>query len=163
MPRRKPPSAPSTKVEDPLGLEGMDSATPDPMATSSQASPDEASSEHAPNTIQASHSSSLPAASKMPDVASISPDIQSRFPHRASPTSLPDEVLQLQGVMNEALEEPLTTRTILNSHWRELVWRTIIAREQNENQAAEAIKEVKVRCAAAFREAEATIKEAETY
>ena len=82
MPRRKLPSGalgalPSTRVEDPLSLKGMDSATPDPMVTSSQASLDEASPENAPNTIQANHSPFLLAASKTPDMASISPSMQS--------------------------------------------------------------------------------------
>ena len=65
--------------------------------------------------------------------------------------------------MNEALEQLLTTRAILNSHRRELAQSANIARHQNENQAAEAIKEVEVQCATAIRGAEATIKEAETH
>ena len=72
-------------------------------------------------------------------------------------------MLWLQGVMKEALEWLLMTRAILNSCQRKLVWSANIGRCQNENQAAEAIKEVEVRCAATIREAEATIKEAETY
>ena len=125
MPKRKPPSAalgalPSTRVEDPLGLEGMDATAPDAMATSSKASLGEAMLEHAPNTVQVSHSPSPPVALKTPDVASISPYAQSQFPPRDSPTGLPDGVLQLQGVMNKALEWLLMIRAILNSHWKEL-------------------------------------------
>ena len=66
--------------------------------------------------------------------------------------------------MNEALGQLLTTRAILNSCQRELVQNTDIARHQNEIQATEeAIKEVEDWCAPIIREAEATIKEAETH
>ena len=59
MPGRKLLSADaplSTRAEDPLGLEGMELAIPDPMATSSQVSPGEVTPEHAPNIVQVSHS-----------------------------------------------------------------------------------------------------------
>ena len=168
MPRRKLLSVAldaltSTRVEDPLGLEGMDSATPDPMATSSQASPGKALLEHTPKTIQVSHSPSPPAAPKTPNVASISPGTQAQLPSRTSPTGLPDEVCWLQGVMNEALEQLFMTRAVLNSHQRELAQNANIARCQNENQAAESIKEAEVWHAATIREAEAAIKEGETH
>ena len=68
-PRRRLPSAalgapPPTSVEYPLSLKGMDSATPEAMTTSSQASSGEATPEHDPNTIPDSHSPSPHAASK---------------------------------------------------------------------------------------------------
>ena len=152
----------STRPEDPFSLEGMDSATSDAIATSSQASPGNAMPEHAPNTVQISHSPSMPAASKILDVASISPGAVS-IPPRASPPGLHDEVLWLQGVMNEALEWLLMTRAILNSHQRELAWNANIARCQNEDLTTKAIKEAEVQHAATIREAEATINEAETH
>ena len=98
MPRRKLPSAalgvlPSTSVGDPLSLKEMDPATPGAMATCPQASLGDAILEHTPNTILVSQSPSPHAASKTPDMASISPSAQSQFPSRASPTGLPDEVL----------------------------------------------------------------------
>ena len=98
MPKGKPTSVvlgapPSTRAEDPLGLEGMDSAASDTMATSSQASPGKAMPEHAPNTVWVSNTPSPPVASKTPDMASISLCAWSPFPPRASPTGLPDEVL----------------------------------------------------------------------
>ena len=171
MPRRKPPSValgalPSTRVEDPLGLEGMDSATPDPMATSSQASLGEVMLEHAPNIVQGNHSPSQPTISKTPDMASISPSPQS-WPPRASPTGLTNEVLWLQREMNAALEQLLTTRATLNSHWRELVWNADIGRCQNDTQATKAIKEAEVWCATTIWEeethCEVTIKEVEAH
>ena len=78
MPRRKSPSValgaqPSTRVDDPLSLQGNDLATPDPMATYSWESLGEAMPEHVPNIIQVSHSPSLPTVSKTLDMASMSP------------------------------------------------------------------------------------------
>ena len=87
MPGRKLLSAalgapPSTRTEDPLSLEGTDSAIPDPMATSSQASLGEVMLEHIANIVQVGHSPSLPTILKTPDVASISPSPQSQAPQR---------------------------------------------------------------------------------
>ena len=78
MPGRRPMSAafgapPSTQAEDLLSLEGTELAIPDPMATSSQASPGEVTLEHTPNIVQVSHCPSPPTVSKTPDAASISP------------------------------------------------------------------------------------------
>ena len=169
-PKRKPPSAalgalPSTRAEDPLGLQGMDSAIPDLMATSSQASTAKVMPEHISSTIWVSHSPSLHAMSKTLDAASISPCPQGQVPLRANPTDLPNKVLWLQGEMNVALEWLLTTKATLNSHQRELACNADIATCQNETQAAEAIKEVEVWCAATIREVETCyevmIKEAE--
>ena len=80
--KRKLPSAalgdlPSTRAEDPLGLEGMDLAVPDLMDTSSQASPAKVMLQHIPSTVWVSHSPSPHAMSKTLDVASISPCPQS--------------------------------------------------------------------------------------
>ena len=76
MPGRKLPSAalgalPSIWAEDLLSLEGMELVIPDPMATSSQASPSKVTLEHASKTVQVSHSPSLPTISKTLDMASI--------------------------------------------------------------------------------------------
>ena len=89
MLRRKPTSTAlgvpsSTRAEDPLGLEGTDSAIPDLMATSSQTSPGEVTPDHIPITIQISYSPSLPAMLKTLDAASISPSPQFE-PPRADP------------------------------------------------------------------------------
>ena len=65
--------------------------------------------------------------------------------------------------MNEALEWLPTTRAILNSCQEELAWNTDIARCQDGNQAAKAIKEAEVSCAANIMVVEAMIKEAETH
>ena len=151
---------PSTRVEDPLSLEGMDSATPDAMATYSQASPCEAMPEHTPNTIQVSHSPSLPVASKTLDVASISPCASLDFPSGLVQPAYQMRCFDCKGGVNKALEQLLMTRATLNPCQRELVQNANIARHQNENQATEAIKEVEVQCAATIKEAEAAIKEA---
>ena len=98
MSGRKPPSAalgavPSPRAEDPLGLEGTDSAIPYLMATSSQASPHAVMPENIPNIIQVSHSSPLHTVLKTLKAASISPTPQSQAPPRADPADLSDEVL----------------------------------------------------------------------
>ena len=92
MPGRQPSSLalgapPSTRTEGPLGLEGMDSPIPDPMATSSQASQGEVMPEHAPNIVQVSHSPSLPTILKnsrcgqhLPSPQSQAPQAQSNWP-----------------------------------------------------------------------------------
>ena len=82
MPKGKLPSvalgAPfSTRAEDPLSLEGMDSAIPDPMPISLQASLGEVMLEHIPSTVQVSHLPSPCAVSKTLDAASIPPSPQS--------------------------------------------------------------------------------------
>ena len=132
MPRRKPPSValgalPSTRAEDPLGLEEMDLAVPDLMATSSQVSLAEVMPGHIPSIIWVSHSPSPHAIAKTQDATSISPSPQSQAPPRANPTDLPNEVLQLQGKMNVALEQLLTAKATLNSCQRELAQNTDIA------------------------------------
>ena len=71
---------PSTRVEDLLSFVGMESAIPDPMATSSQVSMGEITPEHASNIIQVSHSPSQPTVSKTLDAASISPIPQFQAP-----------------------------------------------------------------------------------
>ena len=68
---------PSTRAEDLLGLEGTNSAIPDPKATSSLASPGEVMPEHTPKIFQVSHLPSPPTVLKTPNVASISPGPQS--------------------------------------------------------------------------------------
>ena len=87
MPGRKPPSMalgalPSTRAEHPLGLEGTDSAIPDPMATSLQASLGVVTSENISSIIQVSHSPFPPTIPKTPEVASIFPTLQSQAPTR---------------------------------------------------------------------------------
>ena len=152
MPGRKAPSATlgaplSSRADDPLGLEGMDSAIPDPMATSSQAYPHVAKPESIPSIIQVSHSPSLPTMMKTPKAASISPTPQSQAPPRANPADLSNEVLWLQGGMNVALEQLLMTKATMDSCQRELALSTDITTWHNEAQAAKAIKEADVHCA----------------
>ena len=144
----------------------MDLVSPDPIATSWQASLGEVMPQHIPSTVQVSHSPSLHAMSKTLDVASISP-VHSLGPPRADPADLPDEVLWLQGEMYAALEQLLMTKANLNSCQRELMWNADIATCQNETQAAKAIKEAEVHHVGAIREVvsycTATIREAETW
>ena len=68
--------------------------------------------------------------------------------------------------MNEALEQLLRTRAILNSCQGKLAWNANIGRCQNEDQAAKATKEVEVWHVATIKNAEThyevTLKEAET-
>ena len=108
---------PYARAEDPLGLEGMDLAVPDLMATSSLASLGEVMPEHIPSIVQVSHSPSPSAISKTLDVASIS-----LGPPMADPPNLLDEVLWLQREMNKALEWLLMAKATLNSCQRELMW-----------------------------------------
>ena len=70
-----------------------------------------------------------------------SPPVHSVKHPRHNPTCLSDEMLQLQGEMNAALEWLLTIKATLNSHQRELAWNAEIAMHQNEVQTTEAIKE----------------------
>ena len=68
----EPEALPFTRAEDPLGLQGIDSAVPDPMATSSQVSPHVVMPENIPSIVQVSHSPSLPTMPRTPEMASIS-------------------------------------------------------------------------------------------
>ena len=56
--------------------------------------------------------------------------------------------------MNTALEQLLTTKATMDSHWRDLSLNAYIARCKNEAWATEAIKEAEVHCAAVIKEAE---------
>ena len=160
-----PEAPPSTRAEDPLVMKGMELAICDLMATSLQASPCAVMPENIPSIVQVSHSPSPPTMLRSPEMASISPTPHSQTPTRANPANLMDEVLQLQGEMNTALEWLLTTKATMDSHQRDLVLNANIARHKNEAQATEAIKEVEACCVAAVEEADthhaAAIKEAE--
>ena len=63
---------------------------------------------------------------------------------RVDPARLPDEVLQLKGQMNTALEWLLTTRATMDSHCRELELNAKLAMHMNEVQATKAIKEAEM-------------------
>ena len=108
-------------------------------------------------------------------MASIFPIPQPQAPPRVGPAGLPDEVLQLQGQVNTALEWLLTTRATMDSCHRELELNAKLAMCMNEAQAVKAIKvaevgnaqslkEAKVHCTAEVKEVEvhceAVIKEA---
>ena len=85
MPGRKLPSVvlgapPSTRPEDLLSLEGMDSAIPDLMAISSQASPHAVMPENIPSIVHVNHLPPPPTMLKTPEVVSISPTPQSQAP-----------------------------------------------------------------------------------
>ena len=102
---------------------------------------------HQPLTIPANH-------------AKIPRDFQ-HYPHptapgspRVDPARLPEEVLQLQGQMNVALEWLLTTRATMDSHHKEPDLNAKLALHMNEAQAADAIKEVEVSHTAEVKEAE---------
>ena len=83
---------PSPTAEDPLRLEGMDSAIPGPMATSTQASPQVAMSGNIPSVVPVSHSPSPPTVLKTPEVAGISSIPQTQVPPVVSPANLTEEV-----------------------------------------------------------------------
>ena len=68
---------PSTRAEDPLSLKGTDLAIHDLMATSLQTSLHVLMLENIPSIIQVSYSSALPTMPRSPEVASISPTLQS--------------------------------------------------------------------------------------
>ena len=155
MPGRKPPSValgalPSTRAADPLSLEGTDSAIPDLMATSSQASPCLWSHQkNIPSIIQVSHSPSLPTVQKTLEVASIYPTPQSQAPPQGY-SSWPVRwgALTARGDEHGLGVAARMTKATMDSHRRELVLKTDIAMCQNEAQATEAIKEAEVHCAA---------------
>ena len=161
IPGRKLPSAtlgvpPPTGVEYPLSLEGVDSAMPKLMATSSQALQHMAMPGDILITIPISNSPSLPPVSKTPTVASIPSAPSSEDCPRADPGTLSEEVLQLQREMNAAMGQLLTTRASMDSHQRRLVSNTKSTLHQNEAMTAATIKEAKAHCTATIREAEAT-------
>ena len=144
-----------TRVEDPLGPGGADSATPKLMATSSQALQCATTSDDILTTIPISHSPFPPPTSKTPTVASIPSTPWSEDHPRADPGALSEEVLWLQREMNMAMGWLLTTRVSMDSHQRRLVSNTKTAMHQNEAKTAMAIKEAKACCTATIREAEA--------
>ena len=82
---------------------------------------------------------------------------------RVDPARLPEEMFQLQGQMNAALEWLLTTRDTMDSHHRELELNAKLAMCMNEVQATE----TEVSHAAEVKEAEVhhatTIKEAKLH
>ena len=159
MPGRKLPSVtlgvlPSTRAGDSLGLERVDSAIPDQMATSSQASPCVVTSENISSITQVGQSPSLATVLRTLEVASISSTPQSQILPKTDPAYLADEVLQLQGEMNVALEWLFTTKATMDSYQKELVLTTTITMHQKEAQATEAITEVKMHC----REAKSAVQ-----
>ena len=91
---------------------------------------------------------------KIKEGAGTFPIPQLQASPRAVPAGLPEEVLQLQGQMNAALEQLLTTRATMDSHHRELELNAKLAMHMNKVQAAEAIKEAKVSHMAEVKEAE---------
>ena len=78
---------------------------------------------------------------------------------------LPENMVQLQKEVYQALEHLLTTRSSLDTHWRKQVSDIEMALCQNESEATEAIREAKALCGSAIREAKAhcttIIREAE--
>ena len=145
MPKRKLPSValgalPSTRAGDPLSLEGMDSAVPEAMAISSQAlSRWWSTLEHATNTIWVSLSHSPPVASENSRCSQHLPLVHSlNFPPGPVQPAYLMRCFDLQGVMNEDLEQLLMTRVYLELWPRE---RTGMKCQhcqacQNKNQAA---------------------------
>ena len=82
-----------TKVEDPLRLEGADSATPEPNAISSQVLQCITMPENIHISVLTSHSPSLSPLLKSPNAASISSTPQSETCPRADLGALSEEVL----------------------------------------------------------------------
>ena len=103
--------------------------------------------------------------SKSPGAASTPSDHQPQAPASAGLSNIPKEVAQLQKQMNAALEQLLTMKAALDSHWRELEWDLDSAMQECEAQATKAIQEVESLCATTIKESEAhhvaTIKEVE--
>ena len=181
-PRRRPPSValgdlPPIRVEDPLSLEGADSAMPKLMATSPSALQHMAMPDDILTTVPISHSPSLLPALRTPTAASSPTTPWSESHPSTDPGVLSEEVLQLQREMNAAMGWPLTTRATMDSCWRRLVFNTKTTLHQNEVNATEDIKEVKIHCTAMIWDVEAihvaaildaeaacavTIREAET-
>ena len=108
-----------------------------------------------PSIVQVSHSPSLHTMLRGLEAASILPTPQFQTSSRADPANLTDEVLQLQGEMNVALELLLMTKATMDSHQRNLVLNANIVMHKNEAQATEALKEVEVCYAAVIKEVEA--------
>ena len=84
---------PSTRVEDPLGPEGADSAAPELMTTSSQVFQHAATPNDILTTIPISHSLFLHPVSKALTAASIPSAPQSETCPRTDPGTLSEEVL----------------------------------------------------------------------
>ena len=84
---------------------------------------------------------------------------------QANSITLPDDVLHLQEVMNDATVHLLTLKASVDAHWQKLTSETEITHHQNESKTSKAIKEIKACYAAALSGAKATyvaaIREAE--
>ena len=137
---------PSTRVEDPLSLEGADSAMPKLMATSSQVFQHVALPDNILTTIPISHSPSPPPRLKTLIVTSVPFTPWLETCPRVDPGTLSEEALQLQREMNVAMGQLLTTRTSMDSCQRRLVSNTKTTLHLNEAKTAVAIKEAKAHC-----------------
>ena len=70
--------------------------------------------------------------------------------------TLPDDVLHLQGEMNDNMVHLLTVRASIDAHQQRIMSEMEVAHCQNEIKTSEAIREVKASYAAALGNAEAT-------
>ena len=84
------------------------------MASPTQASLQVVTPEDVPSIAHISHSPSLPTMPKILEAASTFSIPQLQAPPRVDPARLPEDVLQLQGQMNVALEWLLATRATMD-------------------------------------------------
>ena len=127
------------RVEDPLRLDRPVSATPEPVATSQQASPQAARPDEA---IPISHSPSPSLASETLEATSVPATLQPGTHPGTNPSALSDEVLWLQEEMNRVMGCLLTSRTSIDALCRKQVsdFKTTFC--QNKAQTAKAITEM---------------------
>ena len=110
------------------------------MATCRQVSPQMATPGGIPGVTHVSQSPSPSTMLKTPEVASISPIPQTQVPLMVVPANLTEEVLWLQGQMNAAREQLLTTRATMDSHHREMELNAKLIIHMNVAQAIKAIR-----------------------
>ena len=153
-------------MKDLLSLEEIDSPLHVPMATSPQGSTGNTTPRDSFAIVQVSHSLSLTTMSRSPGAASTLSDHQPQALARAGPSNICHKRWPwLQKEMNVALEQLLTMKAALDSHWRELECDLESTMQECEAQATRAIQEAESLCATTIKEVEAchvaTIKEAE--
>ena len=95
------------------------------------------------DTIPISHLPSQTLALETPKVVSVPAAPPSKTYPGTDMGTLSDEVLQLQGEMNRAMGQLLTTRVSIDAHCRKQVSDTKTAFHQNKAQTTKVIKEVR--------------------
>ena len=124
--------------EDPLKLEGTDSAIPATIETLTQTPPQVVTPDGTPSFTHITHPLLQP---MMPDTRGSEPV---HVPPRVVPTRLLDKLLPLQKKMNTALEQLPTNRATGHLCCIELDLNAELAACLNEAQATKAIKQAEV-------------------